>query len=300
MSDLLEPGLRFLHYGVLIGLLGAIGFRPIARRLVGWVDGPRGGWALGLVALAAPLLTAVLMLVGVAAMMGLALAELDRASIEAIVLGTTIGTAFLVRFGLLVLGLAAVLLQARLPRAGLLAAVCYGGALLTLGWSGHAAAGEGAIGLAHRLNNGVHLIAAALWIGAIGWFLHLARMVHRQPDAARAQQLLHGMHRFAPLGIGLVGVVSLTGLINAELIFGLGQAGAVLDTRYGVLLAAKLALVALMLGFAAFNARAVRRGANGLTPVLAALRRSLAGELALGVGVIALVALLGTLSPAMM
>lgn len=300
MSALLEPGLRFAHYGVLIGLLGIIACKPIARRLIGWVPPPQGGRVLALMALAAPLLSAALMLVGVAAMMGLPLAELDRASIEAIVFGTTIGTAFLIRSGLLVLALAAVLLRARLPGAAWLAAICYGGALLTLGWSGHAAASEGAIGLFHRLNNGVHLIAAALWIGAIGWFLHLARMVHRQSDAGRAQQLLHGMQRFAPLGVGLVGLVSLTGLINAELIFGLGQVGAVLTTPYGQLLAAKLAVVALMLGFAAFNARTARHRVGETVPTVAALRRSLAGELALGLGVIALVALLGTLSPAMM
>jgi copper resistance protein D len=180
----------------------------------------------------------------------------------------------------------------------------FASALLTLGWNGHAAATEGAIGLVHRLNNGVHLAAAGLWLGAIGWFLHLTGKAHRQPAQISAQALLATMHRFAPLGITLVAIVAATGLINSQLIFGLANSSTALTTDYGWLLAAKIVLVGAMLSFGAHNASIVRRTALAVggekidTDVArTALRRSLAGELTLAVLVIGLVAALGMMTP---
>src|SRR3546814_11548040 len=46
-------------------------------------------------------------------------------------------------------------------------------AVATLVWSGHAGATEGAAGTLHRASDILHLIAAAVWIGAIGAFLML-------------------------------------------------------------------------------------------------------------------------------
>src|SRR3546814_13267050 len=46
-------------------------------------------------------------------------------------------------------------------------------AVATLVWSGHAGATEGAAGTLHRASDILHLIAEAVWIGAIGAFLML-------------------------------------------------------------------------------------------------------------------------------
>jgi putative copper resistance protein D len=82
---------------------------------------------------------------------------------------------------------------------------------MTLGWSGHAAATEGALGWVHRLGNGVHLLAAGLWIGAIGGFGHLTMIAHRKPGRVPVVPLLAAMHAFAPFGVALVATVSITG-----------------------------------------------------------------------------------------
>ncbi|WP_156840626.1 CopD family protein [Novosphingobium aquimarinum] len=300
-----DAALRFLHYAVLLGLFGATAYRVIGFRGTAWAGlGQRpAGWIVA--AVAAPLISTALQLSSIAAMMGTPIGDLDRAIVEAMVLGTSLGWAFLIRLALLLAGLIALLAS----RRGI-AALCYAGALLTLGWSGHAAATEGALGLAHRMNNGGHLIAAGLWMGAIGWFWTLTRRARRPGAPFAPAALLSVMHGFAPLGVVLVGAVALTGIVNAQLIFGLANAPQVLPTAYGILLALKVGLVLAMMSFGAHNAMLGRRQATqsptqirteadptDLEVVLAALRKSLASEFALGIAVIGLVAVLGMLSP---
>jgi putative copper resistance protein D len=175
---------------------------------------------------------------------------------------------------------------------------------MTLGWNGHAAATEGLVGLLHRFNNGVHLVAAGLWLGAVSWFLRLTVKVHIQQDQMAAKALLVTMHRFAPLGVSLVVTIAITGLVNSQMIFGLVNSGEVLKSEYGVLLLAKLVLVGGMLTFGARNAAVARRVALAQDGrkidtymALAALHRSLIGEFIVAGLVIAVVAIVGMMSP---
>jgi putative copper resistance protein D len=307
VGGLAEPGLRFAHYGALLCLFGWTAFRSLKLRHLEWVSQDEGRAALTLVAVSAPLSSIALMLVSIAAMMGAPIASLDWPMIEAMIIGTEMGMAFLIRLALLIAGLCAILASRAGREATLIAALCFAGALLTLSWSGHAAATEGGLGLFHRLNNGVHLLATSLWLGAICWFLMLTVKAHRQRELIPALRLLRVMHAFAPLGVGLVAAAALTGVINAQLIFGLENSVAVLSTPYGILLIVKVTLVGMMLAFGAHNASIGRREVldqrrESAEPLnaLSRLRRSLAGELLLAGGVIGLVAVLGMMSPMMM
>jgi len=305
MDDWPQILLRFLHYAALLGLFGLTAYRLIGLRWLSskdqypWFDGALIGLAIF-----APIVSAALMLLSIAAMMGQPVWSTDRATVELMVTTTSIGWAFAARMALLSGALIALLLRHRSRFALMIAAVFYGFAIASLAWSGHAAALEGGAGLFHRINDALHLLAAGLWLGAIGWFVHLTIRAHRYIDAVQSQSLLSTMHRFAPLGITLVSVVVVTGLINAQMIFGLPNSGTVLMTGYGQLLVIKVALVALMLVCGGRNAL-IGRGrvethaslnANPTTS-LASLRTSLAIEITLAIAVIGLVAIAGMMSP---
>lgn len=305
MNDWPQILLRVLHYAALLGLFGLTAYRLIGLRWLSskdqypWFDGV----LLGL-AIFAPLVSSALMVLSIAAMMGQPVWLTDWATVELMVTTTSIGWAFAARIALLSAALIALLLRHRSRLALIVAAVCYGFAIATLAWSGHAAALEGSAGLFHRINDALHLLAAGLWLGAIGWFVHLTIRAHRYIDAAQSQSLLIAMHRFAPLGITLVSVVVVTGLINAQMIFGLPNSGTVLMTGYGQLLAIKVALVTLMLLCGGRNALIGRRRAAASasldldpTTSLAALRASLTIEITLAISVIGLVAMAGMMSP---
>lgn len=307
MDALTEPALRFAHYALLLGLFGWSAFRLVSLRQLFSLHNPYVPQLALIAAAAAPLLSGLLMLSSIATMMGLPISALDWRTINGMLLGTDMGSAFLVRSGLLAFGLTVLLVLGRRNSGLALAAACYSGALLTLGWSGHAAATDGSLGILHRANNGLHLMAAGLWLGAIGWFLALTIQCHKRTDELSAQVVLKAMHSFARLGVTLVALVVLTGLVNANLIFGLPNSMAILGTPYGAMLAGKVSLVIAMLAFAAHNARISKdhheTDLSLATPrpnqILGRLWRSLAAELLLGLGVIGLVAILGTISPLM-
>lgn len=300
MGDWFQLLLRLLHYAILLGLFGLTAFATLALRQIDGaqldVAHSRFPSASAMIAL---VIAAALMLVSIAAMMGQPVWRLEWATISAMLLTTSMGYAFIAQMVFLIVG-AGALWALPSPRAMWVATPFYAVAVLTMAWSGHAAATEGLWGLFHRLSDGVHLLASGLWIGAIGWFVHLTFVAHRTPPQIAPEQLLIAMHRFAPLGVLLVVIVAVTGLINAQMIFGLPNSGAVLETRYGWLLAVKLVLVGVMLLLAARNAALARRpltNRESATATLVNVRLTLGAELLSAFAILGLVAVLGMASP---
>ena len=182
MPDWLQVALRLLHFAALLGLFGLTAFPLLGRGAITW-SSKTGGTdkAVVFVAILAPLLTIALMLSSIAAMMGQTLAALEWATVEVLVRSTDMGTAFLIRTASLCVAMIALVSGHQTRPKTFIAAICYALALITLGWSGHAATTEGPPGLFHRLNNAVHLLGAGLWIGAILSFLRLTLAAHRNP-----------------------------------------------------------------------------------------------------------------------
>jgi putative copper resistance protein D len=146
-----------------------------------------------------------------------------------------------------------------------------GGALAvaSFAWTGHARAlGPGA---AAMILHGVHLLAAAFWLGALAPLLIVA---------ADGPRLGRAAARFGRLALSMVGALLAAGLVLLGLL--LGRLDALWSSDYGRLVIVKLALVAVLLGFAAFNKlRLTPRLAAGDVAAVGQMRRSIVAELIL-------------------
>lgn len=179
-----------------------------------------------------------------------------------------------------------------------LATLCGGVALVTLAWTGHGVMHEGALGAWHMFSDGVHLLAAAGWVGALVAFGLLLMCASSQavPVLARA---LAGFER---MGAVFVGGLIITGVANYLFVVGPNLDGITRGT-YAILLCLKLGLFGLMLGLAALNrwhlTPLLQRSlaAGDVTAAHKTLRRSIGLECAAVVLILVLVAWLGTLAP---
>lgn len=296
--------LRLAQYVGGAGLFGASlilvwGLRPDARSVAGlrWTKGLFvGAAALALIGSGLGLLAQT------AVMAGSWELGLQPASLAAVAFGTGLGRASLARASAAALALAALAAmpsEQRLWRTLLLlgAVVC-----ASFAWMGHGAATEGPGGVLHLAADALHALAAAGWVGALGIFLALLAWP-TAADRVDPQALHRALSGFAGLGSLLVASLIATGLINGW--FLVGPAWRELaTTAYGRLLLVKLAAFAAMLGLAAANRFRLTPGlaadlvsGRSPRPALARLRRSVLLETALGLGVLALVAGLGTLAP---
>jgi copper resistance protein D len=218
---------------------------------------------------------------------------------------TTFGRAWLVHF-VVACALAATLPALLSPQghktrwleaAATILAAAFAG---TLAWSGHAAGGLGDEAVIHPAADVLHLIAAAAWIGALVPLIVL--FAAAGADDASLAIARTATARFSVLGIVSVGTLLATGIVNTYYLA--GSLPALLHTDYGRLLLVKIALFLAMVAIAAVNR--VR-----LTPqllqqasitashnALRQLRRNAAIEVLAGAIVIAIVAALGTMAPA--
>ena len=166
-------------------------------------------------------------------------------------------------------------------------------------WTGHGAATEGPGGPIHLVANIIHAVAAALWLGALAALTALL-LRRAGPDLA-IHRALHGS---AGPGTLAVLMLVLTGLVNSWFLIGPERVASIAGNLYGQLLVAKLVLFGLMLALAASNrfrltptlGYALETGQPSVA-AMSALRRSLLVETGLGLALIGVVAVMGTLPP---
>jgi putative copper export protein len=204
---------------------------------------------------------------------------LDRAGLGQVLARTLFGRIFLLRMA----ALAALPLVLR--RGTRLAALLALIALVLPAATSHAAASSPAgFTILGASLDGVHLATAGFWLGGLAALLQLHR--RREPNMLLALSL------FSEWAMMAVLLLVMTGLIDAASIL-LGDAGKPSPLYLGIL-AAKLALVAGMLGLAALNRfRLMPKGDDQ------AVSRNAALELGAGVIAVLLAGLLGQLQPAL-
>lgn len=283
---------RFLHDGAAMALWGASAFlwalvptdlsATVAQRLSGAQTA----------AIAVAVATTLAALPIEAAFIGNGWADaLDPATVRAVLVETSVGWTWMAQ------AIAALLLVATLalPIARRSGATALASALVlaTLALTGHAAMYEGWLGAAHRVNDTVHLLAGGAWLGAL---VPLVLLLQTLEDRAKGRDAATALQRFSPAGHVAVALVIATGVVNVTLV--LRRWPTDWRSTYQVLLAVKVALVAVMVGLAALNRyRLVPRLAHTPASTLRALRRATVAEIALGVVVVGLVSIFGMLEP---
>ncbi len=292
---------RAVHFAAALWLFGeltlacvlSVGRRPASS------DGPRDALRRRL-----PSVARASIVIGVASaavwlaalagtMSGLPLSRaIEPSTLQEIIVSTLFGKGWVVR-----LCLSLLLLLILWPRSAgrgwrLALGTALAGAYLTaLVWTGHAAAAGGPWREAQLVCDAVHLLAAGAWLGALPALAYLLAGTQSVEQAASA------VRRFSNVAIACVTALILSGIGNSW--FLVGSVPALLGTPYGMLLLAKLALLALMLSFAAANRLVLtpRLGA-GERHAMTALRRNTLLEIVAGLLVVFIVGALGTMVPA--
>lgn len=304
MTDWPLIAVRFALYadlGLVFGLplFGLHALRGGEQRGLGLL---RFAWLVPLLAIGGLALSALGFALMASSMAGTGIGELDPALVSMLAFETAPGWAFLARMAALAVAVLGAILFVARPTAMLALSSAAGAvALASLAWTGHAAAGEGAIGWIHLASDFLHLWAAGLWLGALGALtLMLFSATAEQTGLATLYRALEG---FSITGTIAVGALVLSGVINALVLIGPANILLLPADLYGQLLIAKLALFLAMLALAATNryrlapALAVAIASAEPREAVAALRRSLAVETIAALAILALVGWLGTLSP---
>lgn len=182
---------------------------------------------------------------------------------------------------------AGAVLLARRPRLGFAFAVA---AVLASAGIGHALGTAPAVALPAK---GVHLVAAALWLGGL---LAIASAPPGRPDAPLAR-------RVSTVAFAAVVVIAVTGVAQSLVL--LPDLDAVVGSTYGRFLLAKVAGLLLLLGFGAYHRlrllpRIRREPAAeelGVEPAAERLRRSVRREVAVVLVVLLVAAVLAHVPP---
>ncbi|MEQ1717327.1 MAG: copper homeostasis membrane protein CopD [Hyphomicrobium sp.] len=157
--------------------------------------------------------------------------------------------------------------------------------------SGHAAMHAGLLGIAHRVNHAIHVLAGAFWLGMLIPLFLTARCL---ADAASRSGAASVLARFSAAGAAAVVLVVGTGAINTALI--LGRWPVDWSSPYQEFLTFKIIAVIGMLALAAIN-RTWLVPRAGAAEGHRALCYSIAAEIALGAVVLVLVAAFATFEP---
>jgi putative copper resistance protein D len=240
---------------------------------------------------------AIWVLLQAASMSGLPFGEAMTADVlSTVVTGTQFGLTQDARFALAIV-LAGCLTYDRLASVRWLGLMSALGLIAAIAWTGHAGAGDGAMGTLHLAADVLHLIGAGAWIGGLVSLTLLFSAVRR--DGSTSMFLARdATQRFSTLGIVCVGTLILSGIVNAWIL--VGSLHALFFSEYGRLLMLKIGLFAIMLVFAAVNRfwlmpRLVL--SSGPEP-LRQLSLSSVIEIVLGVIIYGIVGVLGTQHPA--
>jgi putative copper resistance protein D len=298
---------RFLHYAAVTTFAGVSFFPLYAYAATEPKELFRWRQAVLLSAAVAALLSGLLWFVfSVANMTGTLAGVADKEALWTILNETTFGGVWMTRMllAVIIVGVTAVFWAATTGQdliTSFLAAVL----LASSAGTGHSQIEEGWMSVVHVGSDAAHLLAAGAWLGGLvplGFILLGYTMTDR--EASPIVDVDGILLRFSSMGHVAVATLIGSGLINSW--FLVGSVSSLLNTLYGQILLAKLALFAAMLALAAANRFwlvpsmiEARRGGSGEPSVWRdKLRYHVLGEQFLGLMILVAVGVLGTMRPA--
>jgi copper resistance protein D len=283
---------RFLHNASLMYLWGASAFlcvlvpRPLADAI--WHKFGRGPLIAAVIGVA----TTVVYLPLEAGSIGDGWqSTIDPSTVHDVLFDTTVGWAWQVQ------AVAAAVLAVSFitPRRMRMASIAFGAAicLASLALIGHASMNQGWLLLMHRSNDVVHVLTGGAWLGALVPLVPILGQLESGDHRTEAQMALR---RFSNAGHAVVALVIISGTVNTLLV--LQRMPTDWSSRYQLLLTAKIALVLGMAGLGIAN-RYIFVPRIGKYPARAidAIKFGSIAEIALGLVVLALVAVFGLLEP---
>ena len=161
-------------------------------------------------------------------------------------------------------------------------------------FAGHSGAVPGVAGDLYLAADVAHVLAAASWVGALPALALLLMTARRAATPAWRKIATQATRRFSILGIVCVGALLASGLVNSWNL--VGSFAGLTGTAYGRVLMIKVALFAVMVGFAAINRFILTPRLPAATALRSLARNSLA-EVTLGAGVLLAVGALGVMEP---
>lgn len=302
MTEALLVAARAVHFAASIGVAGTLCFTVLIARPAA-LETVYRRWLWACLALA--VISGLGWFLALAAgMSGRSLeAALDPHILGTVLLQTRFGRLFSLRLACAALAALALLLPARVGR---ISAFAFAAALLgSLAWAGHGADDQGANGVFHLTADVVHLLMAGAWIGGLAPLAWLFQRAIAAGDGEWVEIARRAAERFSTLGIVAVGLLLASGVINASYL--VDSLAGLFGTNYGRLLLLKVALFAALVAIATVNREVLTprlsttpRGAKqrASDDALRLLRRNVLFEAALGLGVLGIVAFLGTMVPA--
>ncbi|MGX9143213.1 copper homeostasis membrane protein CopD [Mesorhizobium sp. 128a] len=288
--DVLLAAARFVHNATLMALWGASAYlvllvpSKLAQRIAAKLTAPR------LVASILALLSATASLPLQTAAIGDGWSDaVSRQMLWDVVVSTNLGTPWLAQTLVAALLVA---LQAFTPRQRPAATTIVSAiGLACLALSGHANVGDLWHGIAHPLNDALHVLSAGAWVGALVPFLLIMNVGKTSFDT----DAVTALRRFSNAGHVVVTLAVLSGIVNSYFIVGspIGW-----SSPYRVLLTLKIACVSAMIALAVANRYLfLPRFRRARMSALQAIWTGTVFEIALALITITLVSIFGLLDP---
>lgn len=300
----LYVAVRWLTFMALVAALGAVAFHFLVlgtlrrAREPGWPMHARmsaraallAAWAAALLGLAA-----ILRLLAQSYALQGAASAFDPAFVATMLGRTTWGWGWMLQAAGAAIAVAGFLAARRGRRAGwAVAALAMAAQVFTPALSGHAVAVPRLAPLA-VLADGLHVIGAGGWLGSLLFVVAVGIPVARGlPEGERGRGVADLVNAFSPTALVFAGIVAATGVFSAWL--HLGAVSALWQSEYGRALLLKLGVLAVVMATAAYNWLRVRP-ALGKSDGSARIRRSATAELAIGVVVLLVTAVLVATPP---